>query len=163
MEKILKYVYKSKGLKITLITVSHAATVASVAQLFLLLYVLYAKSSMATVIAAFTLFIALAIVSIARRAINAKRPYELLSFCDENPKKKSGRSFPSRHAFSAFAIAVASLGHLQHTAVLLLILGALMCVSRVLLGMHFIRDVIAGSLIGIISGSITGYLISIAI
>ena len=36
----------------------------------------------------------------------------------------------------------------------LLLLGAVLGVMRVLLGVHFIRDVVAGALIGVISGAI---------
>ena len=45
------------------------------------------------------------LVSVFRRVLNAPRPYELLPFYNnEAPKKKKGRSMPSRHVFSAFVI-----------------------------------------------------------
>ena len=36
-------------------------------------------------------------VSVLRKIINAKRPYELIGDFPERPKDKSGESFPSRH------------------------------------------------------------------
>ena len=45
------------------------------------------------------------IVSLVRRWINAPRPYEVYSDIYEvAPKSRAGASFPSRHAFSVFAI-----------------------------------------------------------
>ena len=43
-------------------------------------------------------------VTLLRRLINAKRPYELLPFYETPPKNKIGKSFPSRHVFSIFVI-----------------------------------------------------------
>ena len=90
-------------------------------------------------------------VSIARRVINAPRPYEIYDFYTVLPKKKSGRSFPSRHVFSAFAVATFMYTTSFWLFFILLILGMILAVARVLLGMHFIRDVAAGTLVGVLS------------
>ena len=92
------------------------------------------------------------LVSILRRVINAPRPYELLPFYERQPKKRSGRAFPSRHVFSVFAIAVALIPAQPLIGASLLLCGVLMAFVRVALGMHFVRDVLAGGAIGIVSG-----------
>jgi undecaprenyl-diphosphatase len=57
-------------------------------------------------------------------------------------------SFPSGHTITAFAIAL-SLGHLYpHAEPGLLLVAACIGVSRVLLGMHFVSDVVAGAIFG---------------
>ena len=91
------------------------------------------------------------ILTAVRKRINAPRPYELYDFYVTPPKAKHGCSFPSRHAHSAFAIGVALCYSSPILGALLLILGALMCTARVLLGMHFTRDVLAGAIVGVLS------------
>ncbi|MBR2324676.1 MAG: phosphatase PAP2 family protein [Clostridia bacterium] len=91
------------------------------------------------------------IVSAVRALVRAPRPYEVYDFYEKKPHRVKGKSFPSRHAFSAFAIAVAMLAF--HVAFGLVLLGVavLLCICRYLLGIHFPRDLIAGALIGILS------------
>lgn len=93
-------------------------------------------------------------VSLMRRIINAKRPYEILPFYEEAPKSKRGQSFPSRHVFSCFIIATTLVFYNLAVGVGLMLLGAFLGVFRVLLGIHFIRDVVAGALSGAVCGVI---------
>jgi undecaprenyl-diphosphatase len=61
-------------------------------------------------------------------------------------------SFPSGHSLTAFAVAT-SLGQFYPYALpTLLLCAASIAISRVVLGMHFLSDVIAGSLIGALVG-----------
>ena len=99
------------------------------------------------------------IVSAARKIINAPRPYELLPFYEVAPKNKRAESFPSRHVFSVFAIGSAILFLNAPLGACLLGAGVILAASRVLLGIHFIKDTVAGALIGLLSG-IGGMLIS---
>lgn len=98
-----------------------------------------------------------AAVTLVRKLIDAPRPYELLDFYTVPPKKKKGHSFPSRHVFSAFCIATITYSLATPISVATLILGIVIAVLRVLLGIHFVRDVVCGALIGIATG-IIGYL-----
>ena len=66
---------------------------------------------------------------------------------------------PSRHVFSAFVIGMAFLHMNIVLGIIILIIGCLMAVIRVIVGVHFPRDVIAGAVIGILSGIIGFYLI----
>ncbi len=101
-----------------------------------------------------TLGIPFAMVTLSRALIDAKRPYELYDFYKIKPKKKKGRSFPSRHAYSSFAIATAMMFAYPILGGVLFFFSILLSVCRVLLGIHFIRDVTCGGIIGIISGII---------
>ena len=98
------------------------------------------------------------IVSFTRRLVNAKRPYEVYDFYEQRPKGRSGCSFPSRHAFSAFAIGTICLFVYPVLGIFTLVISGMMCVCRVLLGIHFIRDVIGGAIVGVLS-SLIGTLI----
>ena len=74
-------------------------------------------------------------------------------------RRKKGQSFPSRHTFSIFMIAMA-LGYVWMPAgILFLILGALLGSIRVIGGVHFPRDVIAGAAVGIGIGVLGFYIL----
>ena len=94
------------------------------------------------------------LVSILRKLIDAPRPYEFLEFYKKKPKAKQGQSFPSRHVFSVTVIGVCLMPWSVLVGAGLLVLGAALAVIRVLLGMHFVRDVAAGAAIGVLSGAI---------
>lgn len=90
-------------------------------------------------------------VSLFRKALNAPRPYEAFGLPPVINKSTKGESFPSRHAFSIFVIGMAFLATcpLPWAGWLILALGICLATVRVLAGVHFPRDVVAGALIGI--------------
>ncbi len=96
-------------------------------------------------------------VTVMRRVINSPRPYEVFE-CEElsylKEKGKRGSSFPSRHVASSFIIGSALTFVVPPVGIVILALGALLGACRVLLGRHFIRDVIVGAAIGTLSGVI---------
>jgi membrane-associated phospholipid phosphatase len=93
------------------------------------------------------------ILTVFRRLINRKRPYEVYDTPPAIHKDKKGSSFPSRHVYSAFAIALTFLWAGIATgvtvvvgiAILLLVLGVIIAAIRVLSGIHFLSDVLAGA------------------
>ena len=160
MEKVLKKVQDSKFFSVALRLTSHAATAFSVI-VFVYLAIISAKESLLCLAElAFVLGVPFLAVSALRRVINAPRPYELYDFYGEPPKKKRGCSFPSRHAYSVFAIGTAACLASPLLGAVLLIFGVLLCTARVLLGIHFIRDVLAGAAIGVVSALIGALIIS---
>ena len=78
-------------------------------------------------------------------------------------RKGTGKSFPSRHTFSIFVIAVTVFYFWPVAGIITGIAGAVLATVRVLGGVHFVRDVIAGAAIGIGCGLIGFYLIAPAI
>lgn len=92
------------------------------------------------------------LVSLGRHLLNAPRPYETWHITPLIPKNTKGHSFPSRHVFSATIISMAALRLNLALGIFFLILSLLIAFCRVLGGVHYPRDVIAGYLIGIICG-----------
>ena len=100
-------------------------------------------------------------VSVMRKLINAKRPYEVYSLDrmnEEFRRAKRGESFPSRHVFSAFCIGTLIMQWSVILGASVILLGVLIAAVRVMLGVHFTRDVIVGAVIGVASG-VVGILI----
>lgn len=85
------------------------------------------------------------LVSILRYFLNFKRPYEQMEIEPLTATKKSGKSFPSRHTFSIFMIALCCYRINIAVGVLLTVLGVLLAALRVISGAHYIRDVAAGA------------------
>lgn len=119
----------------------------------LLAWLLYIKSSQVLGVVLVP-FISFVLVTLFRNYKNAKRPYEIYGFKPLTPKNSQGKSFPSRHTFSAFVIATCALSVNAILGGVLLLLGAIIALSRVLLGLHFIKDVAFGAVIGIVLGSV---------
>lgn len=101
----------------------------------------------------------LVLVTAMRYIINAKRPYEVFDYTPAVQKDTKGRSFPSRHTASAFIIAMAFLYLDTTLGIIMLCLSTLIGITRVLSGVHFIKDVIGGALISIVIGILGFFLI----
>lgn len=99
-----------------------------------------------------------AAVSFFRRRFNAPRPYECCAIAPLIARDGAGKSFPSRHAFSAFAIAASWFAASAPVAVVLLVAAVVLAVCRVLGGVHFPRDVVAGAFIGSATGALAAFL-----
>lgn len=99
-----------------------------------------------------------AAVSFFRRRFNAPRPYECCAIAPLIARDGAGKSFPSRHAFSAFAIAASWFAASAPVAVVLLVAAVMLAICRVLGGVHFPRDVVVGALIGSATGALAAFL-----
>lgn len=99
-----------------------------------------------------------AAVSFFRRRFNAPRPYECCAIAPLIARDGAGKSFPSRHAFSAFAIAASWFAASAPVAVVLLVAAVVLAICRVLGGVHFPRDVVAGAFIGFAAGALAAFL-----
>lgn len=97
-------------------------------------------------------------VTLFRKIFDRQRPYEKYDFKPIVNKDKNGQSFPSRHAASEFIIAMAFLYVSPVLGIVLLFVGAVMCISRVLCGVHFIKDVFVGAALSILVGYIGFFL-----
>ena len=155
--ELISALYRRKWLCTLLKTVGNASVFLCAAALFaVMLRRLLAGDYYAPIYAAITLGVPFIAVSVLRKLLSFPRPYELYDFGARI--KHGGGSFPSRHAYSAFAIGSYLCFLEPPLGITVLALGALISAIRVLMGLHFLRDVIAGAAIGILSSLIGGFI-----
>ena len=154
MEKLLLKVYKSKRATLSFKVISALAVILSVLSYCALLFLSFYNSVYEGLAVLLSAALPIFAVGFVRMMIDAPRPYELYDFYENKPKEREGRSFPSRHAYSSFVIATIAFAYSVPLGIGLLLMGLALAASRVLLGIHFIRDVLCGALVGVISGLI---------
>ena len=98
-------------------------------------------------------------VTLFRKIFDRQRPYDKYDIEPIVHKDKKGQSFPSRHAASEFIIAMAFLYITPALGIVLLVVGAVMCVSRVLCGVHFKKDVLVGEVLSVQVGYVVFFLL----
>ena len=99
------------------------------------------------------------LLSLFRRWRNSPRPYEVLDIDPLIPRDKKGESFPSRHVFSVFVIDIAFWWVFPPLGGVFLAVGVLIALIRVIGGVHFPRDVLAGAVLGAACGAVGFWLI----
>lgn len=100
------------------------------------------------------------LLSVIRDRMNWKRPYEEHPIQPLIKKNTAGHSMPSRHVFSCTIIAMCVLSKSIPAGILLLCLSLILALVRVLGGVHYPRDTVAGLLCGLASGGILLILLS---
>jgi membrane-associated phospholipid phosphatase len=90
--------------------------------------------------------------SLIRKAINSPRPADRMPEMKRESAKKGGKSFPSRHCFSAAVIAAAFAWIDPRAGLAAGIAAAAMAAERVLEGAHFVWDAAAGLAYGALCG-----------
>lgn len=93
-------------------------------------------------------------VTALRKLINEQRPYEKYGIEPVFAKDTKGKSMPSRHTASAFIISIAMLRINPYLGIGFLVVSFVIMFSRVLAGVHYIRDVFVGMTISIVIGYI---------
>lgn len=99
------------------------------------------------------------LVTILRRLINEQRPYEKYGVPSLFGKTTKGKSMPSRHTASAFIISMAILYLNFCIGIIFLVISALIAASRILSGVHFVRDVAVGAAISVLCGIVFFFMI----
>ena len=117
-----------------------------------MIYLLFAQRFHEHVV--ITIFCALGffLVTFIRNFISRTRPFAKYGFEPIVKCKKQNRSMPSRHTYSVFVIAIATL--LIHPALFAfnLFCGIVLALTRILSGVHYISDILAGIAFAIVFG-----------
>ena len=125
----------------------------------LYMVVLYVEKDPKLMKVIFVPAVSFVLVTIFRKMINVPRPYEKFGIPPVIEKDTKGKSFPSRHVFSVFVIAVTIFCSHPGPGILIALIGVAMAVIRVLGGVHEPRDVIAGAVIGLVCGVVGFYIL----
>ena len=83
-----------------------------------------------------------------RARLDRPRPYEQPGFEPLRRKETKGHSFPSRHALSAAVLAMVWMYFYPKAGWAMVGITVLICIGRVLTGVHHIRDVVGGAVLG---------------
>jgi undecaprenyl-diphosphatase len=94
---------------------------------------------------------------ILKHSSRRKRPCEIEPHCWASILPPDKYSFPSGHSITAFAIATTIGLFYPQLQGCLLVIAFLIAGSRIILGMHFLSDVLAGSVIGAMLGLASFY------
>jgi undecaprenyl-diphosphatase len=89
-----------------------------------------------------------------KKTAGRRRPCALQPHCWSTLLPPDQFSFPSGHTITAFAVCYPLMQHYPDAAPMLLFCALSVASSRIILGMHFLSDVVAGGVIG----SLIGYL-----
>ena len=87
-----------------------------------------------------------------KRIFCRTRPRDIEPHCWANIVTRDRFSFPSGHSTTAFAVALSLGSFYPEIMPLLLVLAANVAISRVVVGMHFLSDVLVGSGAGALLG-----------
>ena len=94
-----------------------------------------------------------------KKATGRKRPGIFEPHCWANLLPPDQFSFPSGHTITAFAVAVSLSMFYPGLAIGLLFCAVSVALSRILLGMHFLSDVLAGAAIGAVLAYLSVHLV----
>lgn len=96
-----------------------------------------------------------------KHASHRKRPCEIEPHCWASILPPDKYSFPSGHSITAFGVAISIGLFYPQLLGLLLTAAVLIAASRIILGMHFLSDVLAGAAIGMILGSLSYHVFAV--
>lgn len=148
-QKTLHYIHQSPNLKKTIIFINkYFPYILFFLYPILCFYLLLIKSPLLFIITVKPCC-AFLLVTIFRKIINRPRPYETM---DITPlfQHKHGQSFPSRHALCAIIISLVCFNVHVYLGLFCLFIAIMICIGRILAGVHYISDVLAAIIIAMI-------------
>jgi len=125
----------------------------------LIILFLIKKTRLTSIVAGLSVVLArLVITEVIKYFYHSVRPYLVL----DNVRKliaenKNFQSFPSGHTAIFFAIAMAIFYFNRKWGIIAFVVAVLVGLSRIYVGVHWPIDILAGALIGIISGIVINY------
>ena len=94
----------------------------------------------------------IALFLVLKRAAGRRRPCAIEPHCWSTLLPPDQFSFPSGHTITAFAVCTPLIAQYPNAAAGILFCALSVAVSRVIMGMHFLSDVVAGGVLGWLLG-----------
>jgi undecaprenyl-diphosphatase len=98
-----------------------------------------------------------------KRRIGRRRPCSIAPHCWSTLLPPDRFSFPSGHTITAFSVACSLSYYYANLAPGLLFCACSVAVSRIILGMHFLTDVLAGAMVGVVLACLSHYLLTLVV
>lgn len=101
------------------------------------------------------------LVEVIKAFTDRSRPFNLLRETRVIGSREPGLSFPSGHTAQTFFVVSLTIGHFQlplGSAMFLYGIAALVAFTRIYVGAHYPRDVIAGAILGLVWGLVLGWI-----
>lgn len=148
-QTILIYIHSRPILKkIMLMIVKYSPYITMAIYPFLIIYLLITNSSILFQVLYKTMG-AFILVTIIRKIVNRPRPYESLNI-EPLVAHKKGESFPSRHAVSSMIIGLVCFYVNPILGIFGLSVAIIVCLSRIIAGIHYISDVLVSIIIALL-------------
>jgi len=105
--------------------------------------------------------VSILLFSALKQASHRKRPCEIEPHCWSSILPPDKYSFPSGHSITAFSLAISMGLFYPQLQVPLLAVAVIIAGSRIVLGMHFLSDVLTGATIGAILGVLSFHIFAV--
>lgn len=99
------------------------------------------------------------ITTLLRPLLHCPRPYDVYAITPLWPPHRTGLSCPSRHTASAVILALTGFYVNPVFGVLLTPAAVIIAATRLLSGLHFIRDILVGALVSLLCGVVGFWLL----
>lgn len=140
-------------LKKGLLTIAKMGPILTFISYILLLFLLILKKSLFFYQALLIPASCFITTTVLRKICRQPRPFEVYAI-EPLIRHEQGESFPSRHSASALIIALTVLQYQAIWGYLLMIDALLIGISRILIAVHFPRDILGGYLLAILFSTI---------
>ncbi len=150
---------RSKAMQATLVRTNRLLTAAAYISYFLVLLYWVLRWNSELLAAILVPAVSFCLVSVFRKIVNRPRPYEVWRIDPLIEKDTKGKSFPSRHVFSIFMVATVVGKYFIMGGAALMLAGVVLAGIRVIAGVHFVKDVVVGAILGVGMG-IAGFFIA---
>lgn len=160
-QDLINYFKKNKYRKTFIVIIAKIFPIINALMyIFLILYLILNKDKRLFEVIIIPFFVFL-FITIMRNLVNKNRPYDDLIFTPffDNIKKRKGKSFPSRHTSSAVIIAITCTYINVYLGIIAAVIAILIGLSRIIIGVHYPKDVIYGFLFSLVFAMIGFYII----
>lgn len=89
-------------------------------------------------------------VPMIKQSIGRERPQDVLNDARVLVEPGTEKSFPSNHAVQAFLVATLVFSSYRRLGILLFLIAGIVSFGRIYLGVHYLSDIIGGSVVGIL-------------